>query len=170
MQTKPIEMNKVLAEFKKRTMDSLNTKLAIEWAGSELKQNLGLKMAAGEELDLTFDYLGTGSFYQNIAWGYYQPIEKYFNNDIYPGLMKAFTVRTCARNMATTSQNVNRTMKVLDWIFTSQENNDLFTWGLEGEHWTKVEDKGYSRTDEQEKNTTFHGIKFQCMLCMNARM
>ena len=90
LQTKPTEMDKVLAEFEKRTKDTLNTKLDIEFAGSELTLKLGLKMAAGEEVDLSFDYLGTGTLYQNIAKGYYQPLEKYFNNDAYPGLTKAF--------------------------------------------------------------------------------
>lgn len=89
-QAKPAEMDKVLAEFEKRTMDTLNTKLDIEFAGSDLTLKLGLKMAAGEEVDLSFDYLGTGTLYQNIARGYYQPLEKYFNHDAYPGLKKAF--------------------------------------------------------------------------------
>lgn len=375
MQSKPAEMDKVLAEFEKRTKDTLNTKLEIEFAGSELAQKLGLKMAAGEEVDLSFDYLGYVTLYQNIARGYYQPLEKYFNNDAYPGLKKAFppelieankvnghlysipmteawkipgviyyrkdlrekyglqpiktmeefqmfmdkvkeqnpelvplavrntrgfangemfaneevqkNIRTNpyfisgtgvnfsvvlsddgkkvlgavtlgdpasdyanlpapynkpdylyqyldkyvqwnkyleedvlaqknpgalfnsgkaaasewnVRAMAdvkktiqqaipgadieyfvyntkvaklqpkalgtnyipynhavvpVTSKNVDRTMKVLDWIFSSQENNDLFTWGIEGEHWTKVGDNGYSRTDDQAKKYSF---------------
>ena len=83
-------MDKVLAEFENRTKDTLNTKLDIEFAGSELTQKLGLKMAVGEEVDLSFDYLGIGTLYQNIARGYYQPLEKYFNNDAYPGFKKAF--------------------------------------------------------------------------------
>ena len=54
-----------------------------------------------------------------------------------------------------TAKNVDRTMKVLDWIFSSQENNDLFTWGIEGEHWTKVGDNGYSRSNDQAKKYGF---------------
>ena len=54
-----------------------------------------------------------------------------------------------------TAKNVDRTMKVLDWIFSSQENNDLFTWGIEGEHWRKVGVNGYSRTDDQAKKYSF---------------
>ncbi|MGF7035578.1 hypothetical protein J2T17_006611 [Paenibacillus mucilaginosus] len=374
LQSKPAEMDKVLAEFEKRTKDTLNTKLDIEFTG-DLSLKLGLKMAAGEEVDLSFDYLGNGTLYQNIAKGYYQPLEKYFNNDAYPGLKKAFPpelieankvnghlysipmteawqipgvifyrkdlrekyglqpIKTMAefqvfmdkvreqdpklvplavrntrgfangemfaneevqknirtnpyfisgtgvnfsvilsddgkkvlgavtlgdpasdyanlpapynkqdylyqyldkyvqwnkylekdvlaqknpgslfdsgkaaahewniRGMAdvkktiqkaipgadieyfvyntkvahlqpqalgtnyipynhavvpVTSKNVDRTMKVLDWIFSSQENNDLFTWGIEGEHWTKVGDHGYSRTDDQAKKYSF---------------
>ena len=40
LQTKPAEMDKVLAEFEKRTKDTLNTKLDIEFAGSELTLKL----------------------------------------------------------------------------------------------------------------------------------
>ena len=69
LQTKPAEMDKVLAEFENRTKDTLNTKLDIEFASSELTQKLGLKMAVGEEVDLSFDYLGIGTLYQNIARG-----------------------------------------------------------------------------------------------------
>lgn len=375
LQEKPADMDKVLAEFEKRTKDTLNTKLDIEFTGGDLTLKLGLKMTAGEEVDLSFDYLGVGTLYQNIAKGYYQPLETYFNNDAYPGLKKAFppelieankvnghlysipmteawkipgvifyrkdlrekyglqpiktmeefqvfmdkvreqdpklvplvvrntrgfangemfaneevqkNIRTNPyfifgtgvnfsvilsddgkkvlgavtlgdpasdyanlpapynkpdylyqyldkyvqwnkylekdvlaqknpgalfdsgkaaahewniRGMAevrkkiqkaipgadieyfvyntkvahlqpqalgtnhipynhavvpVTSKNVERTMKVLDWIFSSQENNDLFTWGIEGEHWTKVGDHGYTRTDEQAKKYSF---------------
>ncbi|MGG1553706.1 ABC transporter substrate-binding protein [Paenibacillus ferrarius] len=88
LQTKPAEMDKVLAEFEKRTKDTLNTKLDIEFTGSELAQKFGLKMAAGEEVDLSFDYPST--LYPNIARGYYQPLEQYFNNDVYPGLKRVF--------------------------------------------------------------------------------
>jgi ABC-type glycerol-3-phosphate transport system substrate-binding protein len=42
-----------------------------------------------------------------------------------------------------TSKNVDRTMKFLDWIFSSQENHDLLELGIEGEHWSKDGEKGY---------------------------
>lgn len=38
------------------------------------------------------------------------------------------------------SENIDRTMKFLDWIFASQENNDLFHYGIEGEDYELNED------------------------------
>lgn len=38
------------------------------------------------------------------------------------------------------SKNIDRTMKFLDWIFASQENNDLFHYGIEGEDWQLNDD------------------------------
>ena len=46
-------------------------------------------MTAGEEVDAAFD-APWGSFNQNVSLGYYQELDKYFNNDEYPGLKKAF--------------------------------------------------------------------------------
>jgi putative aldouronate transport system substrate-binding protein len=34
-----------------------------------------------------------------------------------------------------TSKKIDRTMEFLDWVFSSQENNDLFTYGIEGVNW-----------------------------------
>jgi putative aldouronate transport system substrate-binding protein len=88
---KPIEMDKVLAEFEKRTKDTLNTKLDIEFNPfDDHKQKLNLKMTAGEEVDAAFD-APWGSLNQNVSLGYYQELDKYFNNDEYPGLKKAFS-------------------------------------------------------------------------------
>lgn len=38
----------------------------------------------------------------------------------------------------TTSTKADRTMKFLDWVYASQDNNDLFVHGIEGVHWEKV--------------------------------
>lgn len=88
---KPIEMDTVLAEFEKRSKDTLNTKLDIEFNPfADHKQKLNLKMTAGEAVDAAFD-APWGSLNQNVSLGYYQELDKYFNNDEYPGLKKAFT-------------------------------------------------------------------------------
>jgi putative aldouronate transport system substrate-binding protein len=88
---KPADLDKVLAEFEKRSKDTLNTKLEFEFNSSaDHKQKLGLKMAAGEEVDLAFD-AGFMTLSQNISNGFYQELDKYFNNDEYPGLKKAFS-------------------------------------------------------------------------------
>lgn len=36
------------------------------------------------------------------------------------------------------SKKIDRTMEFLDWIFSSQENNDLFTYGIKGKNWEPV--------------------------------
>lgn len=38
------------------------------------------------------------------------------------------------------SENIETTMKFIDWIFRSQENHDLFCYGLEGEDWKDTGD------------------------------
>jgi putative aldouronate transport system substrate-binding protein len=87
---KPIEMDQVLAEFENRTKDSLNAKLDIEFnPNADHKQKLTLKMSAGESVDAAFDAPWM-SLNQNVSLGYYQELDKYFNNDEYPGLKQAF--------------------------------------------------------------------------------
>ena len=39
------------------------------------------------------------------------------------------------------SENIGATMEFLDWIFQSQENHDLFCYGIEGEDWEDAGDK-----------------------------
>ncbi|WP_141505197.1 ABC transporter substrate-binding protein [Paenibacillus luteus] len=88
---KPIEMDTVLAEFEKQTKDTLNTKLSFEWnPNADHKQKLTLKMSAGESVDAAFDAPWM-SLNQNVSLGYYTELDKYFNNDEYPGLKAAFT-------------------------------------------------------------------------------
>ncbi|ACT00653.1 ABC transporter substrate-binding protein [Paenibacillus sp. JDR-2] len=87
---KPIDMDKVLTEFENKTKDTLNTKLDIEYnPNADHKQKLTLKMSAGESVDAAFDAPWM-SLNQNVSLGYYQELDKYFNNDEYPGLKKAF--------------------------------------------------------------------------------
>lgn len=38
-----------------------------------------------------------------------------------------------------TSVNEDLAMLFLDWVFESRENNDLFTYGVDGVHWNKVD-------------------------------
>jgi putative aldouronate transport system substrate-binding protein len=88
---KPADLDKVLAKFEEETKDTLNTKLDIEYnPPADHKQKLQLKMSTGEAVDLMFDapwmFLNN-----NVNLGYYQQLDKYFNNDEYPGLKQAFT-------------------------------------------------------------------------------
>lgn len=36
------------------------------------------------------------------------------------------------------SKKIDRTMEFLDWVFSNQENNDLFTYGIKGKNWEPV--------------------------------
>ena len=88
---KPADLDKVLAKFEEETKDTLNTKLDIEYnPPADHKQKMQLKMSTGEAVDLMFDapwmFLNN-----NVNLGYYQQLDKYFNNDEYPGLKQAFT-------------------------------------------------------------------------------
>lgn len=57
-----------------------------------------------------------------------------------------------------TSKNTDRTMKFLDWLFSSQANHDLFELGIEGEHWIKDGADGYKLTSEAS-NYRFPGYE-----------
>ncbi len=86
----PKDIQLVFDEFEKRTKDTLNTKLNIQWNPiSDHKQKLKLTMAAGEEMDFVFeaDFI---SLKELVPQGAYAQLDKYFNNDAYPGLKKAF--------------------------------------------------------------------------------
>ncbi|WP_018752015.1 ABC transporter substrate-binding protein [Paenibacillus sanguinis] len=88
---KPVDMDKVLNEFESRTKDTLNTQLNIEFnPASDHNQKTKLKLAAGEAIDLMFDAPWM-NLNQNISQGFYHELDKYFNNDDYPGLKKAFS-------------------------------------------------------------------------------
>lgn len=95
---KPAEMDKVIAEFEKRTKNTLNTKLDFTFdLPDQYPNKLKLKLTAGEAFDLAFD-APWWNMNQNISKGYYQELDKYFNNDEYPGLKKAFTAEFLENN------------------------------------------------------------------------
>jgi len=88
---KPTDMEKVLKEFENRTRHTLNLSIHTEWdSPEEYKQKVRLRLAAGEEIDAVFD-ASWMNIENNVAQGYYQVLDHYFNNDDYPGLKKAFT-------------------------------------------------------------------------------
>ena len=60
------------------------------------------------------------------------------------------------------SENIERTMKFLDWIFSSQENNDLFHYGIEGEDY-KLNADGTTNTLTPANKYNFPGYE----LCWN---
>ncbi|GBG08564.1 ABC transporter substrate-binding protein [Paenibacillus agaridevorans] len=59
------------------------------------------------------------------------------------------------------SKKIDRTMEFLDWLFSSQENNDLFTYGIEGENWEAVGENQWKVPDgvDPAKNYSFPGYQ-----------
>ncbi|WP_079911026.1 extracellular solute-binding protein [Paenibacillus sp. 32352] len=87
----PKDMQVVFDEFEKRTKDTLNTKLNIQWNPmNDHKQKVKLMMAAGEDVDFVFD-ADFMNLRDLVPQGAYAQLDKYFNNDAYPGLKKAFS-------------------------------------------------------------------------------
>jgi ABC-type glycerol-3-phosphate transport system substrate-binding protein len=88
---RPIDMDKILQKFDQMTHDTLNTTLQFEFSPYlENEQKMMLRMSTGEPVDLMFDAPWTKHLFNNVSMGYYQQLDKYFNNDQYPGLKKAF--------------------------------------------------------------------------------
>jgi len=83
----PEAMSSVLAEFEKRTADTLNTSIKILWTPqSDYANKLRLMLSAGEQIDSCFD--ATWITLQDFASrGVYYSLDDYFNNPDYPGLL-----------------------------------------------------------------------------------
>lgn len=88
---KPVGMDAVLAEFEKKTKNTLNMKIAMSFTPfGDFKNKVNLKLAAGEPVDAVFDAPWWG-MPDMISKGNYQKLDKYFLSDKYPGLKKAFS-------------------------------------------------------------------------------
>ncbi|WP_372631241.1 extracellular solute-binding protein [Cohnella sp.] len=88
---KPVDMDKIIQKFEQLTRESLNTTLQFEISPYlEYEQKMRLRMSTGEPIDLMFDAPWTKNLFNNVSMGYYQQLDKYFNNEDYPGLKKAF--------------------------------------------------------------------------------
>ncbi|WP_052339385.1 extracellular solute-binding protein [Gorillibacterium massiliense] len=88
---KPKQFDDVVAEFEKRTKDTLNLKLNVTFTPqADYVNKLKLKLSAGEQVDIAFDapWMNMNAF---IAQDNYTNLDSYFNNDQYPGLKKAFS-------------------------------------------------------------------------------
>ncbi|MFD0960920.1 extracellular solute-binding protein [Paenibacillus chungangensis] len=87
---KPKQFDEVVAEFERRTKDTLNLKLNFTFTPqADYVNKLKLKLSAGEQVDIAFDapWMNMNTF---IAQDNYTNLDEYFNNDQYPGLKKAF--------------------------------------------------------------------------------
>lgn len=60
-----------------------------------------------------------------------------------------------------TSENADRSMMFLNWIFENQKNHDLFEYGIEGKHWVAVGEDKYKLPDgvNTADNYTFPGYQ-----------
>lgn len=54
------------------------------------------------------------------------------------------------------SKNIDRTVEFLNWLFESQENHDLFEYGIEGKHWEAVGDNQYKLPEGVEATTNYN--------------
>ncbi|AEI42395.1 ABC transporter substrate-binding protein [Paenibacillus mucilaginosus] len=59
------------------------------------------------------------------------------------------------------SKKIDRTMEFLDWVFSNQENNDLFTYGIKGTNWEPVGTNQWKIPDgvDPAKNYSFPGYQ-----------
>lgn len=55
-----------------------------------------------------------------------------------------------------TSKNADRVMQVFNWIFSSQDNHDLFELGLPGTDWVAVGDSNYKIPDGKDPATVYN--------------
>lgn len=87
----PTRLDEIVSEFEKRTKDSLNVKLKIEFTpGNDYKTKLQMMLAASEQFDSCFD-ANWLNMNDAIAQKLYVDLTSYFNNDKYPGLKNAFS-------------------------------------------------------------------------------
>jgi len=94
----PVGMEDVIAEFERRTADTLNMKLYFDWSPiSDLPNKIQLKLSAGEEVDANFDAQWM-RLITAIADGVYTDLTEYFHNDDYPGLKAAFSPDLMSNN------------------------------------------------------------------------
>jgi putative aldouronate transport system substrate-binding protein len=94
------DMDVVLNEFYARTKDTLNVKLSFLYAGwDDIGQKVSLKISAGEKLDSAFLAQWTAPTIQKSALdNQILNLDKYFNNDQYPGLKAAFSEEYLSTN------------------------------------------------------------------------
>lgn len=87
------DLDVVLDEFYKQTKDTLNTTLNFNFTTfDDIGQKVSLKLAAGEQIDGVFSAPWTNpSLDQMVSKGQLITLDKYFTDDNYPGLNKAFT-------------------------------------------------------------------------------
>jgi putative aldouronate transport system substrate-binding protein len=83
------------------------------------------------------------------------PADSLFSSNIFmmqhsiPTNMKATNFLCIPRN----SQNITITLQFLDWLFSKQDNIDLFKYGVEGEDWKAVGENEYELINKENPYT-----------------
>ncbi|UUZ93526.1 ABC transporter substrate-binding protein [Paenibacillus sp. P25] len=83
------------------------------------------------------------------------------NQDMAPGKQSTDGKAWNFLAIPASSKKIDRTMEFLDWIFSKQENNDLFTYGIEGTNWRPVGTNQWKLPDgvDPAKNYLFPGYQ-----------
>jgi putative aldouronate transport system substrate-binding protein len=94
------DMDVVVNEFYKRTKDTLNVSLNFTYdTWDNIGQKVSLKISAGEKMDSGFLAQWTNPSIQTVAMDdQLLNLDKYFNNDDYPGLKAAFSEEYLSTN------------------------------------------------------------------------
>ncbi|KRE46445.1 ABC transporter substrate-binding protein [Paenibacillus sp. Soil522] len=83
------------------------------------------------------------------------------NQEMAPGMQSTDGKAWNFMAIPASSKKIERTMEFLDWVFSSQENNDLFTYGIEGTNWEAVGSNQWKLPDgvDPAKNYLFPGYQ-----------
>ncbi len=118
------DLDLVLEEFYKQTKDTLNTKINFNFTTFEdIGNKVSLKLAAGEQIDSAFSAQWTNpNIMQMVSKGQLVNLDKYFSDDNYPGLKKAFTQEYVKNNSFMDSNNESHIYGIpFTHAFTSPE-------------------------------------------------
>ena len=96
---------------------------------------------------------GTKKQFPNAEIGFW-PIFKN-NQEMKPGTQSTDGRAWNFLAIPASSKKIERTMEFLDWIFSSQENNDLFALGIEGTNWQAVGKNEWKLPDVVPTNNYF---------------
>jgi putative aldouronate transport system substrate-binding protein len=101
------DFEEVWNEVYKQTDSTLNTRVRYVFTGfDDIGQRVSLRIASGEQLDGAFVAQWTNpSMQQMISQGLLTNLDKYFNNDAYPGLKKYFSPEYLSANSFTDARN-----------------------------------------------------------------
>jgi putative aldouronate transport system substrate-binding protein len=100
-------LEEVWNEVYKQTDSTLNIRVRYVFTGfDDIGQRVSLRIASGEQLDGAFVAQWTNpSMQQMISQGLLTNLDKYFNNDAYPGLKKYFSPEYLSANSFTDVRN-----------------------------------------------------------------
>ena len=80
--------------------------------------------------------------------------------DMEKGVYTASVVAGNCLCVPASSDKIDRTMAFLNWMFESQENHDLFEYGIEGVHWEAVGDSQYKLPEGVETTTNYNPLGY----------